>query len=140
MAINSRRVWLGGLGGGLAWWAWSALTNFGVLRPRYAEVQAAGVLLKDPRYPFFVPVWFLMLMVLALACAWLIAGVRATRGATLGTALTVGAIVGFAAGFPVDFSLAAWSPLPRVIPLWWMLELWVGALLASAVAHWLYKD
>ncbi len=98
------------------------------------------MLLKNPRYPFFLPAWFLMLMVLALACAWLIAGVRATRGATLGTALAVGAIVGFAAGFPVDFSLAAWSPLPRVVPLWWMLELWVGALLASAVAHWLYRD
>ena len=140
MAINTKRVWLGGVLGGLAWWVWSGITNFLVLMPRYADAQGAGQMLKEPRYPFFVPAWFLLLLVLALACAWVYAGVRATRGGTLATALSVGAVIGFAAGFPVNFSAAAWGTFPRVIPLWWMLELWVGAIIATVVAHAFYRD
>jgi hypothetical protein len=30
--------------------------------------------------------------------------------------------------------------MPRHIPLWWMLDLWLGAIIASLVAGWLYKD
>ena len=138
--VNSKRVWLGGVVGGLAWWVWSGITNFAVLMPRYAATQAAGTMLKQPRYPFFLPAWFLTLLVLALACAWLYAGVRVARGATMATAIAVGAVVGFIAGFPINFSLASWSPLPRIIPLWWMLELWVGAIVATVVAHALYRD
>jgi hypothetical protein len=32
------------------------------------------------------------------------------------------------------------APFARVLPLWWMLELWFGAILASLVAGWLYRD
>jgi hypothetical protein len=49
-------------------------------------------------------------------------------------------LVGFAAGFPVNLSVAAWAPFSRVLPLGWMLDLWVGAILAATVAGWLYKD
>jgi hypothetical protein len=49
-------------------------------------------------------------------------------------------LVGFAAGFPMNLTLAAWSPIGRVLPLWWMIDLWVGAVLASLVAGWVYKD
>jgi hypothetical protein len=138
--VNCKRVWLGGIVGGLAWWVWSVITNFAVLMPRYTDAGVAGTMLVKPRYPFFLPAWFGILLVLALACAWLLAGVRATRGATLATAIAVGAVLGFAAGFPINFSLAAWSPMPRMIPLWWMLELWVGAIIATVVAHALYRD
>jgi hypothetical protein len=138
--VNTRRVWLGALAGWVVWLIWSGITNFAVLMPRYAAAQQAGTLLTQPRYPFFMPAWFVMLFVLAAICAWLYAGVRATRGAGPKTALCVGALVGFASGFPLTFSLAAWAPFSRVIPLWWMLELWVGAILATLVAGWLYRD
>jgi len=138
--VNTRRVWLGALGGWVVWLIWSAITNFAVLMPRYAAAQEAGTLLKEPRYSFFVPAWFVMLFVLAAICAWFYAGVRATRGAGPKTALCVGTLVGFATGFPLAFCLAAWAPFGRGIPFWWMLELWVGAILATLVAGWLYRD
>jgi hypothetical protein len=108
--------------------------------PRYAAAQKGGTMLVQPRYPFFVPVWFVVLFVVALICARFYAGVRATRGPGPKTALCVGAGVGFASGFPIAFSLAAWAPFSRVIPLGWMLDLWVGAILATLVAGWLYKE
>jgi hypothetical protein len=139
-AVNTRRVWLGALAGWVVWLVWSSFANLVVLVPRYAVAQQAKTMLTQPRYPFFVPAWFVMLFVLAAICAWLYAGVRATRGAGPKTALSVGALVGFASGFPLAFSLAAWAPFSRVISLWWMLDLWVGAILATLVAGWLYKD
>jgi len=139
-AVNTRRVWLGALAGWVVWLIWSAITNFVVLMPRYTAAQQAGQLLTQPRYSFFMVAWFVTLFVLAAICAWLYARVRATRGAGPKTAFCVGALVGFASGFPLAFSLAAWAPFSRVIPLWWMLELGVGAILATLVAGWLYKD
>ena len=138
--VNTKRAWLGAVLGWVVWAAWSSFTNLVLLMPRYAAAQKAGTILQLPRYPFFVPAWFVMLFVLALACAWLYAGVRATRGAGPGTALRVGVVVGFASGFPLAFSLAAWATFPRVIALWWMLDLWVGAILATLAAGWLYRD
>jgi len=138
--VNCKRVWLGAAAGWVVWMIWSGITNFVVLMPRYAAAQEAGTMLKDPRYGFFLPAWFGTLFLLSLVIAWLYAGVRATRGAGPKTAACVGALVGFAAGFPINFSLAAWATFGRAIPLWWMLELWVGAILAALVAGWLYHD
>ncbi len=138
--VNTRRVWLGALGGWVVWAIWSSVVNLVVMVPRYAAAQKAGTILSQARYPFFVPVWFVVLFVVALICAWLYASVRATRGAGPGTALTVGILVGFASGFPLAFSLATWAPFPRVIALGWMLDLWVGAILATLVAGYLYRD
>ena len=56
------------------------------------------------------------------------------------TALKIGFLVGFAAGFPENFAQACWSPIERVFPLGWMLDMWVGSILAALVAGWLYKD
>jgi hypothetical protein len=36
-----------------------------------------------------------------------------------------------------SFAAVAWS---AVLPLFWTIELWVGAILASLVAGWVYKD
>ncbi|MBI2837044.1 MAG: hypothetical protein HYX75_01915 [Acidobacteria bacterium] len=139
-AINTGRLWLGAVAGAVVWILWSGVVNFAVLAPRYQVAQDAGMLLKAPRYNFFVGLWFLVLFLLTLVGAWLYAGVRATYGAGPKTALKVGVLLGFATGFPMSFSTATWAPLERVFPLWWMLELWLGAVLATFVAAWLYRD
>jgi hypothetical protein len=33
-----------------------------------------------------------------------------------------------------------WSPVPRALPLGWMLDLWVGCILATLVAGWFYRE
>ncbi len=139
-AVNTRRVVLGAVVGGVVWAIWSVIINVVVLASRYAAAQKAGLLLTTPRYSLFTAYWIITLFLLAYVLAWLYASVRATRGAGPGTALTVGLLVGFAAGFPLSFSQATWSPVDRILPLWWMLDMWVGAILASLVAGWLYRD
>ena len=39
-----------------------------------------------------------------------------------------------------NFGQAAWSPVPQLLPLGWMLDLWGGAILAAIVAGYFYKD
>jgi hypothetical protein len=138
--VNTRRVVLGALAGGLVWSIWSTIVNLVILKKWYALAQASGTLLKQPRYPVFIVYWFITIFLLAYVVAWLYSSVRATRGAGPGTALTVGLMVGFAAGFPINLSVAAWAPIARHVPLGWMLDLWMGAILASLVAGWIYKD
>ena len=138
--VNTRRVWLGAAAGWAAWCVWSAAVNALILAPRYGVEVKAGALLAQPRYPFFLPVWFATLFALALLGAWLYAGARATRGAGPATAFKIGAGLGFASGFPLAFSLAAWAPFSRVITLGWMLQLWVGAIVATLIAGRLYRD
>lgn len=139
-AINTRRVLWGALAGGVVWNIWSIIVNMVVLRGRYEAAQQAGTLLMEPRYPFFVGQWIVLLFVLAFIVAWLYASARAARGAGPKTAALIGFLVGFAAGFPCNFATAVWAPISRYFPLWWMLELWVGAILAALVGGWLYQD
>lgn len=139
-AVNSRRVALGAVAGAVIWSIWSITINVVVLGSKYAAAQEAHLLLKQPRYSFFVGYWIVTIFLLAYVVAWLYASVRATQGAGPGTALTIGLLVGFAAGFPLNFSTATWSALDRSMPLWWMLDMWVGAILASLLAGWLYTD
>ncbi len=139
-AINGRRVLLGAFAGGIVWSIWSALINGVILSARYTEAQDSGMLVKHSRYPLFLVYWFITIFILAYVVAWIYASVRATRGAGPGTALTVGLLVGFASGFPVNLTVAAWAPFTRTFPLAWMLDLWLGAILASLVAGWLYKE
>ncbi len=139
-AINTRRVILGGVVGGVIWTIWSTAVNLGILMSHFTAEGAAGHILKQPRYSLFVPYWFVTLFALSFILAWLYASVRATLGAGPKTALTLGVLLGFALAFPENLVQAAWSPLPRIIPFWWMLDLWVGAILSTFVAAWLYKD
>ena len=139
-AINARRVWLGTLAGGVVWTIWSIVVNTVILASPYAAAQAAGQLLKQPRYPLFLGYWIVTLFLLTYILAWIYVSVRGTLGPGPWTALRVGLLVGFAAGFPVNLSVATWSPLPRILPLWWALDMFVGASLAALVAGWLYKD
>ncbi len=140
--VNTRRVFLGALSGGIVWNIWSVIVNAVALRSRYEAAQQAGTFLKQPRYPYplFIVVWIVMLFVLAYVVAWLYASARSTRGAGPKTAAIIGLVVGFAAGFPTNFATATWAPISRHFPLWWMLELWIGAILAAFVAGWLYRE
>ncbi len=138
--VNTRRVVLGALAGGVVWCIWSTIVNMVILGPRYAIAQKMETIFKQARYPLFVVYWFITIFLLAYVVAWLYSSVRATRGAGPGTALTVGLLVGFAAGFPMNLKAASWLPVGRGIPLWWMLDLWLGAAMASLVAGWIYRD
>jgi hypothetical protein len=132
---------MGALAGGVVWVIWSFVVGYVVIgMARYQAAQAAGQFLKESRYPFFMGQWIVMTFILAIIVAHLYAWVRATQGAGPRTALKVGCMVGFAAGFPTNFGTASWSTLDRMFPLGWMLELWVGAILATLVAGAVYKD
>lgn len=139
MKLNTARVWIGGIAGGVVWTLWSFLIGLKT-QPLYPAMQNAGLFLKQSRYPFFVGQWILLLFVMSILLAYLYAWSRATAGAGVRTALKIGMIVGFCAGVPVNFGTAAWSPIPRMLPLEWMLDMWGGAILATVVAGWLYKD
>ena len=139
MKLNAARVWLGGIAGGVVWTVWSFLIGMKV-QPLYPAMQNAGLFLKESRYPFFAGQWILLLFVMSILLAYLYALSRATAGAGAKTAVKIGMLVGFCAGVPGNFAQAAWSPVPRMLPLSWMLDLWVGAILATLVAGFFYKD
>ena len=141
MRLNRGRIWLGGLAGGVVWVLWSfAVGKFVITDARYAAAQTAGLFLKEPRYRFFVGEWIAMLFVLAIILAHLYAWSRSTLGPGAGTALKIGLLVGLMAGFPGNFAQATWSPIDRMFPLGWMLDMWVGSILATLVAGWVYKE
>jgi hypothetical protein len=140
--VNTKRVWIGGLVGGVVWLVWAIVVNFGLLMPRYMAAMQAGTMLSEEqmRYPFFQLVWMVQFLVMGVLLAALYAGVRGTWGAGPATAVKVGLIGGFLVGFPVNFYLATWAPFGRGIPAGWLLELLLGAVLATVVAGWFYRD
>jgi len=140
--VNTKRVWIGGLVGGVVWLVWAMIVNFGLLMPKYQAAMQAGTMLGEEakRYPFFMIVWALQFFVFGVLLAALYAGVRMAWGPGPGTAVKVGLIGGFLAGFPVNFYLATWAPMGRGIPAGWLLELLVGAVLATLVAGWFYRE
>jgi hypothetical protein len=139
MRLNTARVWLGGIAGGVVWNAWSFFIGMRQA-PFYEAMEKQGLFLKESRYPFFVGQWIALIFVMSIILAYLYAWSRATAGPGAKTAIKIGMLVGFCAGFPGNFAQAAWSPVPRVLPLGWMLDLWGGAILASLVAGFLYKE
>ena len=141
MGLNRGRIWIGGIVGGVVWVVWSFLINqFILTNARYQAAQNAGLFLKEPRYPAFVGQWIVILLILGIIMAHLYAWARQTLGPGPGSALKVGFVVGFAAGFPENFAHATWSAVDRIFPFGWMLEMWVGAILATMVAGSLYKE
>jgi len=139
MKLNKTRVWLGGIAGGVVWNAWGYFIQTRQA-PFYEAAQKQGFFLRESRYPFFVGQWIFLVFVLSILVAYLYAWSRATSGAGPKTALKIGMIMGFFAGVPGNFAQAAWSPVPRILPLGWMLEMWGGAILAALVAGFLYKE
>jgi hypothetical protein len=141
MHLNKGRIWLGGLAGGVVWTAWSFIVGFLIVgMHRYQAAQDAGLFMKTPRYPAFQLQWIVIEFILAIIVAHLYVWSRATLGPGPGSALKIGFLAGFAIGFPSNFAQAAWSPIDRMMPLGWLLEFWVGAILATLVAGWLYKE
>jgi len=140
--VNTKRVWIGGLVGGVVWIVWATIVNFGLLMPKYQAAMQAGTMLTEEsmRYPFFMVVWLVQFLVWGVLLAALYAGVRLAWGPGPATAVKVGLIGGFLAGFPVNFYLATWAPMSRGIPAGWLLELLVGAVLATLVAGFLYRE
>jgi hypothetical protein len=140
VSLNRGRIWLGGLAGGVVWTLWSYLVgHYAITDARYVAAQNAGLFLKTPRYPFFVAQWILLLFILSIAVAHLYAWARPGLGAGPGTALKIGFLVGFFAGFPGNFAQATWFAGSRALPFGWMVEMWLGAILAALVAGSLYK-
>jgi hypothetical protein len=141
MALNRGRIWLGGLAGGVVWTLWSLIVGrYVITDARYVAMQNAGHFLKTPRYPFFVGAWIVLLFILAIAVAHLYAWARQGLGPGPGTALKIGFLAGFFAGFPSNFAQATWSAVGRALPFGWMVEMWLGAILAALVAGFLYKE
>jgi hypothetical protein len=138
--INRLRLLIGSLGGTIIWLAWSMVVNAGILERHYKVAQGNGTLLAVMRYPLFFFAWLVVLFLMSYVLGWLYANLRATRGPGPATALKLGLMFGFAAGVPLSLTLAAWSPMDRVIPLWWCLDMWVGSCLSVIVSGWLYKD
>jgi len=139
MKLNTTRVWLGGIVGGVVWNAWSFFIGMR-LNPFYVAMQKQGLFLKESRYPVFPAQWIVLVFAMSILLAYLYAWSRATAGAGPKTAAKIGMMVGFCAGFPSNFAQAAWSPMPRMLPLGWMLDMWVGSILAAVVAAFFYKD
>jgi hypothetical protein len=141
MSLNKKRIWLGGLVGGVVWTLWSFLVGkFVITDARYLAAQNTGFFLKTPRYPFFPAQWIVLLFILAIAAAHLYAWARQTLGPGPGAALKVGFLVGFFAGFPDNFAQLTWFAGDWGLPFGWMIDMWLGAILATLAAGWLYKD
>jgi hypothetical protein len=139
-AVNKKRVALGVVAGGVVWGIWSAVVNAVILSPQYVAAYDAGQLIKGGRYPLFLVYWFIGLFLFTYVLTWIYLSLRVTLGPGPKTALRVGFLVGFAMAFPLNLIVATWVPISRAFPLWWMLDLWVGAILATFVSAWLYKD
>lgn len=141
MSLNKSRIWLGGLAGGVVWTLWSFIVGrFIITDARYLAAQNAGYFLKAPRYPLFAVQWIVLTFVGAIVLAHLYAWVRQTLGPGPGTALRIGFWVGFVAGFPDNFAQATWFAGDRGLPFGWMLDMWIGCILATVAAGWLYKE
>jgi hypothetical protein len=141
MALNQGRIWLGGFVGGIVWNAWGFFLHAGVVKEsRFDAMKQAGLFLKEPRLPAFPLQWAVILFALAIIVAYLYAWTRTTLGPGPGTALKLGLLLGFGFGFACNLAQIVWSPLPLVFPMGWLLEMWVGAILAALIAGWLYKS
>ena len=128
-------------GGRVVWTACTfPLGRIGAVEANYAAAMAAEQFLKVPRYPLFAVEWIVLLFVLTYILTGFYVSLRGPLGPGPSTALRVGSLASFAMCFPLTFALAAWAPYSRVLPLFWMAELWAGAILATLVAGWVYKD
>jgi hypothetical protein len=138
--INSKRVIVGGILGGVVWSLWGMIINTALLSKKYGEAQAAGEFLADPRYPLFLLWYILILIVVSMGLAWLYAVSRATLGPGPLSAIKVGLVVGLIGSVPSSFALSAWLPVSRYFPLGWLLEGMIGCTLATLFAGWYYRD
>ncbi len=145
--INKAAVLKGALAGGLVFFVWSMLMEYGIAgllvgRVRMEIAMNAGWFLKETRIPgwLFLVVWVASLFLISYGLAWLYAHLRASAGPGPKTAALLGLIVGFTAGFPLEFAHGVFQPLSGRYAVMWCLEIWVGCILAALTAGKLYKE
>jgi hypothetical protein len=110
---------------------------------RYTATQDAGLFLKQARYPFFVGHWIVILLLLSIILPHLYAWTRGTLGP--GPAPRSRSAFSWDSpdsprASPDNFGQAAWSPINLAFPLGWMLDMWIGSILAALVAGFLYQE
>lgn len=140
--VNGKRVVMGTLAGGVAWSIWTSVVTMKILIPRYRLEEKLGHVLAQPRYGLavFFMSWFLAIFLVSGIGAWLYAIARNSLGPGPRTALKIGALLGFAAGVPINLSVVSWYPVARSVPFWWMVDMWIGVVLAVLIAAFLYRD
>lgn len=139
VVINQRRLLLGAMAGFLAWATWSAVINFVVLASHYQAAQQAGQVLGHHSYPLYLGSWFLTVLVLSFIAAQFNAWARASLGPGRRTALTVGCLLGLAVAMPIEVTTSRLS-IDHIFTVSWIVDLVGGAVLATFVAGWVYKD
>lgn len=141
-AINSKRVWLGALAGAAVWSVWTGIVTMGILTPTYHMEQGLGHILTRPRFgtEIFFLSWALVILLVSGIGAWLYAELRVLLGAGAWTAIKIGVVLGFVAGVPINLSMVTWTAVTAKIPLFWMIDVWGGAILATSAAAFVYKD
>ncbi len=139
-AVNKTRVAVGVLTGGLVWSIWSTVVHAVILSNAYKGAYASKALIEGGRYKMFLPYWFLALFIITYILMWTYLSLRETLGPGPKTAIRVGFLVGFAIAFPINLIVATFVPVERILPFWWMMDLWVGAILATFVSAALYKE
>ena len=65
MKLNTGRVWLGGIAGGVVWNLWSFLICMRQA-PLYEFMQRQKLFLAQPRYPLFMGQWIALIFVMSL--------------------------------------------------------------------------
>ncbi len=138
--LNTKRIVLGGILGGLCWNIWSTAINMAVLGKYYQAEQAAGHFLAQPRYGFFLGGWIVLLFLLSIGLAWIYAAARDTLGPGPGSAFKIGLVAGLICSLPGNFAQASWSAVTRWLPLGWMIDALIGIILATLVAGWFYRE
>jgi MFS family permease len=136
--VNRKRLLLGALLGFSVWAIWSGLLNLVALAPRYPVEQDAGHLLKHHSYAMYLLTWFLTLFLFSAIAAQLYVWVRESLGPGLRTALTVGPLVGFLAAIPIEVTTSRF-PIDHTFTVCWIIDLVVGAILATLVAARVYE-
>ena len=139
IAINQKRLLMGSFLGFAVWAIWSGFLNLAVLASRYRVEQDAGHLLKHHSYSVYLLSWFLTIFLFSAIAAQLYAWARASLGPGLRTALTVGPLVGFLAAMQIEV-ITSRFPIDHRFTVLWIIDLVVGAILATLVAAWVYKD
>ena len=144
-SINYKRLAIGTVAGWVVFLIWEAVWNFAWAYIFFDDPQAALRELMEnakPRYGMgaFYLYWFTTIFLLVGMAAWLYAAVRSKLGPGPKSAALIGCSVGFAAGFPINGLAYLMQEIELPFLVFPLVDLWVGILLATVVAGWLYKE
>ncbi len=137
--MQTKRLLISGIAGGVVMWVVDSIANGVVLRDRFQAIAEAGGLQSTPRLPFY-PLWALLMLGLGIGVAWIYACARTRLGPGPKTALTVGVLIGLMIYLPSNLTQASWGMLGRSLPLVWFVFGVVGTIAGALVAGALYKE